>query len=273
MLRFGTVTRKLSETYHVFHKEGVAGVTTYLRWRFVFHSQMLSAKKIASVTVDGCTVNLKRLPNSKTKLDLVNDKYEIVERHLVPKHLEPELPVIELGGCIGVIACITNRMLKNPGRHVVVEANPLAIPLLVETRDSNQCKFEILSKAVAYGVPSVTFRPTLNLCANTVQQEGGEETSVTVPATSLRDIVTKRNFGSFTLICDIEGSEYDLVFNEADVLKNAATIILETHSRFIGEAKNTELLEKLEDLGFRVVDQEATVIVLKQSPVSNSRVA
>ena len=66
----------------------------------------------------------------------------------------------------------------------------------------------------------------------------------------LRDIVNERKFDSFSLICDIEGYEFDVVLNDAEVLRKASTIILETHARFI-EAKTAQLLTRLEDLGFR----------------------
>jgi len=268
MLRFPDVSRKLSTTYRIFHDEGVTGVTHFLRWRLDYEMRLHAVRKVKSVTLDGCTVNVQGLPDSETKIDLAKEDYEVAERHLVPKYLDRTLPVIELGGCIGVIACITNRLLVSPDLHVVVEANPLAIPLLTETRDSNQCKFQILNQALAYDAPSVTFRPTLNLLANSVQRKTGEE-PVTVPATALRDIVKERKFDSFNLICDIEGSEWDLVMNEGDVLQKASTISLETHARFIGEDRNAQLLSKLGELGFQIVDQEATVVVLKQSQVSN----
>jgi hypothetical protein len=60
------------------------------------------------------------------------------------------------------------------------------------------------------------------------------------------------------------------VFNEGDVLQMAAIIVLETHARLIGEAKTAQLLAKLEDLGFRVVDQEDAVIVLRNLMVTKS---
>jgi len=269
MLRFRDVSAKLSEANHVFHETGVAGLANYLRWRCDFHLKMLVARHIRSVTLDGCRVNMRHVPNSRTKIDLMLKIYEVEERHLVSKHVDPKLPVVELGGCLGVVACITNKMLEDPRLHVVVEANPLAIPLLAEIRDSNQCEFEILHAAVAYGAPTVTFRPTPDLCANSLYQKDRKEAFVTVSATCLREIVTKVNFDAFNLICDIEGSEFDLVCNESDVVQKATTIILETHARFIGEAKNSQLLARLEDLGFRAVAQEGTVVVLRHRSASH----
>jgi hypothetical protein len=65
-------------------------------------------------------------------------------------------------------------------------------------------------------------------------------------------------------VCDIEGLEYDLVCQEADVLRNADTIIMETHARYIGEEKFRAMMTKLEQLGFRIVEQIGFVVVLQQ---------
>ena len=48
----------------------------------------------------------------------------------IARSLRRDLPVVELGGSIGVVACVTNRLLKDRKAHLVVEANPLAIPHL-----------------------------------------------------------------------------------------------------------------------------------------------
>ena len=88
---------------------------------------------------------------------------------------------------------------------------------------------------------------------------------------SLQEIVAERGYECFTLICDIEGHEYDLVCNEPGVLCKADTIILETHARLIGETRTQELLGKLTEMGFRSVDEESFVIVLKKTTFSLKR--
>ena len=148
--------------------------------------------------------------------------------------------------------------------HVVVEANPLAISVIEANRVLNGCNFEIVNAAIAYDRPTVTFCPSLSLDSNSLRDNSGSD-AVTVNAVSLRDIVDRKQIGSFMLICDIEGHEYDLVQHESDILRRAEIIILETHSRIIGEAKNAELLKKLKEIGFKKIDEEATVLVLKRS--------
>ena len=54
----------------------------------------------------------------------VSGGHEDKERRLVVKHVRRDLPVIEGGGCVGVVSCVTNRLLQDPKRHIVVEANP-----------------------------------------------------------------------------------------------------------------------------------------------------
>jgi FkbM family methyltransferase len=168
---------------------------------------------------------------------------------------------------MGVVSCITNRQLEHKRAHVVVEANPHAIPLLQESRSRNQCEFEIVNAAIAYGCEQVTFTPMEDLWGVSLEQQPDRE-AVTVPAVQLRDIVRDHGFRRFTLVCDIEGHEYDLVKHESSVLQMADTIILETHARLIGEEKTRELLNKLQDLGFHIIDRDSFVLVMKQLPGS-----
>lgn len=261
MRRTGKLSRKVSTALRIFRDEGIGGFAAATADRTQLWFKLFSARKVTSVTLDGCTFELESVPNTPMKRALLEQDYEVLERRAVSRHLNPNLPVIELGGCIGVVACITNRRLVHPQLHLVVEANPNAVPLLDRNRVSNRCEFEILNAAIAYGQSSVTFFPSEDYCFNSLVHERGEA-AVTVPATRLSDIVSKNGFDSFTLICDIEGFEYELVLNELDVLRKADTIILETHARLIGEEKTAHLLRKLVEIGLRVIDQDSYVVVM-----------
>ncbi len=65
--------------------------------------------------------------------------------------------MIEFGGAMGVVACLTNKRLIHPEKHIVVEANPEILSLLKDNRDRNNCQFTILHGAIAYGTEEVTF--------------------------------------------------------------------------------------------------------------------
>jgi FkbM family methyltransferase len=251
--------KKIETAYGLFREGGVKNVYD--------HSQLIWQIKTKGhkpeVRLNRCKFNLDRITDFPTKVALIMDEYEAPERRAVARYIRRGLPVVELGGSMGVVACVTNRLLKNPAAHVVVEANPLVIPQLELNRSLNHCRFEILNRAIAYGMESVTFRPSSNVCVSSITTAGDQE-PVTVQTIQLRDIVREHGFARFNLICDIEGLEYDLICHEMDVLKNADTIILETHARFIGEDKNRLMMSELEQAGFRSVKEIGYVVVLRQ---------
>jgi FkbM family methyltransferase len=264
---FRTPIRKLSSARRIFREEGIASLITAVSRHIDLFIRLFAARAKESVILDGCVFDLKEVPKAPMKLVLIRGEYEDFERRAVRQYLDPEQPVIELGGCIGVVACISNRLLQIRGSHVVVEANPDVIPMLEENRRRNRCDFEIINAAITYGQDSVTFSPAIDLWANSLQKENrGTTAPVTVTATSLGAIANERNFGSFTLICDIEGYEYELVQNEPEVLQRVDTLILETHPQVIGEAKTAQLLDNLNKIGLRVLQREALVVVMKRLP-------
>jgi FkbM family methyltransferase len=251
--------KKVVTAYRLLREGGVKNFYdhSWLMW------QIKTKGHKAEVRLDRCIFNLDRITDFPTKVELIMNKYEAPERRAVGRYVRQDLPVVELGGSMGVVACVTNRLLKNPTAHVVVEANPLVIPQLEINRALNRCQFEIVNRAIAYEMESVTFRPSSNVCVSSITA-AGDQSPVTVQTTRLSEIVRDRGFARFNLICDIEGLEYDMICREMDVLKNADTIILETHARFIGEDKCRLMMSKLEHIGFRIVKEIGFVVVLRQ---------
>ena len=253
------LSKKVATAYGLFRDGGVKKVYDYSRIRL----QMLAHGDKKEVRLDRCTFSLEGITDGSTRIELITDNYEAPERRAVARYARRHLPVIELGGSMGVVSCVTNKLLQNPTAHVVVEANPLAIPHLEGNRKLNHCQFEIVNRAIAYGVDSVTFRPNSSMCGNSITVDG-ELSPVTVQTTRLGDLARDRGFNRFTLICDIEGVEYDLVCQETEALKSADTIIMETHDRFIGADKSGLMMTKLADLGFKLVEKTEFVVVLRQ---------
>ena len=86
------------------------------------------------------------------------------------------------------------------------------------------------------------------LTSTTVQKS---DHSVPVKATNLQSILEENGIERFTLICDIEGSEVQLLEHEGALIgKRAATIIIEMHQKLYGLQRRCELLTKIENLGF-----------------------
>jgi FkbM family methyltransferase len=224
--------------------------------------QMRGASR--SVELDHCRFSLAEMPDTSMKLELLSGRYEKPEREAVLHYLQPQWSVIELGGCIGVVSCITNKLLENPANHLVLEVNPLVLPFLKSNRDANGCAFQILDKALAYDSETVTFKPLSDFWGNSLYH-AGEQPPVTVKTTTLENLLQEHHFGSFALICDIEGQEFDLISREPETIRKAELIVLEVHPQILGDEKVEFLLSTLKDLGFGILSHSKNVITFRKS--------
>jgi FkbM family methyltransferase len=225
-------------------------------------------RKSEYVRLDGCRIALENSDPSDLRSQLTRGVYEWPERTAIRGFLDQGLPVVELGGSIGVVACITNRRLRNPERHIVVEANRQLIPKLTANRDRNQGKFAIWHKAIGYqgSVVQMHIDEENPLASSAV---AGNGTLVDVPATTLTEIMEHAKFERATLICDIEGAEFDLVEREAALLtQRVSLIIMEVHERMVGPKITEAMFKTLKDAHFEVVRQFHETYVFKNSLLS-----
>ena len=59
------------------------------------------------------------LIKTRHKSSLYFGIYEVSERKLARRYIDRSLPIVEIGGSIGGVACTTNKLLANPTGHVV----------------------------------------------------------------------------------------------------------------------------------------------------------
>ncbi len=183
------------------------------------------------------------------KSHLLLGDYENGERAAITRLLDPSLPVIELGGCLGVVASLTNRRLLRRDRHVVVEAQPELVPVLRENRDRNGAKFEIVHAAVAYGCETVEFHEGGHFLSGRLSRRAGRR--FTVPAVTLAGLLDRFRFDRCTLICDIEGAESDVIQKDRAALEDrVATLIIEWHPYVTGAEGVASLRAQIEAAGF-----------------------
>lgn len=188
---------------------------------------------------------------TRDKARFLFDRYERPERIIVANYLAPSLPIIELGGNIGVVSCVANRRLSDPSKHVVVEANANVLPLLEANRERNGCGFKVVYAALGYGETVDFFVSDDALASSAV---ASAERVVKVPATSLRKLIDDAGFSLCTLLCDIEGSEAEMVVNELDTLvQHVAYFFLETHAKIVGTESVTAMLDRLTQAGFKTL--------------------
>jgi len=201
-----------------------------------------------AVRLDGCVFDLEGLSEDISSL-LLRGEYELSERTIARMFLDQRLPVIELGSCIGVVSCITNRMLQHPDRHVVVEANTNIIETLRSNAARNRSRFTIVNAALGYDASP--FFVSSHLIASGTRAQG---TPINVPKRTLRQIADEFQFDRFTLVCDIEGSETDLVDREGEfIAERCPSIIMETHEKLLGMEPIRDMTARLAKLGFLAI--------------------
>jgi FkbM family methyltransferase len=182
---------------------------------------------------DGCEFEIPRKITSRSyRATFVLGNYEEDERELIRKFLKPEDSVLEFGACMGIVSCVTNKLLRDKSRHVVVEANPMLIPTIHRNREINRCGFLVENCAGSNQRELTFYLHPLFVVGGTYQRESGRE--VRVPGRSILEL--NERYGPFTtLIMDVEGAELDLLQGSSSLLQQFRLIILETHAWAIGE--------------------------------------
>jgi FkbM family methyltransferase len=207
--------------------------------------------------LEGCRFDLSSPAiGTPQKAGFLFGNYENGERaalSYIPASLQ--LPVVELGGSIGAMACVSSKRFNNPTQHVVVEANPNLIPVLTRNRDLNGCHFDIIHAALAYGAEEITFYVHQKFVESNLYQKSGSAQAVSVPTITLYDILERCGFaGSIVLFCDIEGAETGLFKHERELLgERVKYLCIEFHPAFTGQETVSGMIEQLNTMGFHLV--------------------
>jgi FkbM family methyltransferase len=218
------------------------------------------------VQVGGCQFSLdspaiRTAHKSRLFFDFV---YETPERDALERYLKPELPVVELGASIGVIACLTNKKLTDPQRHLVVEANPDLLRLLVENRERNACRFSVMHAAIGYGAQETMFYQHKDFLCGSLQHASHKY--VSVKTLGLGDVLNGFNYPRCTLICDIEGGEGDLIEQELGLIaERVETLIIEIHEQVLGKEAVEKVIRQLEDAGLILAHKKWETYVFENS--------
>jgi FkbM family methyltransferase len=197
---------------------------------------------------------------------IANCGYEAAECKMVERYLPCHLPVIELGGCLGLVSSVVARNLEAGIAAIVVEANPtlLAACRHNATLGGQRAHTEIIPKAVAYSGGQVAFHVHDN--AHISRLAGDTETGgKIVDAVTLSELVGLLEPSvQFSLICDIEGAEVELVTCDADALQRCALAIIEMHPGLYADHTVEELINLISAAGLDLVAQEQNVYAFQR---------
>nr|WP_246455856.1 FkbM family methyltransferase [Sulfitobacter aestuariivivens] len=178
------------------------------------------------------------------------------------------MPVLELGGSIGVVSRVIRATIGPDARHLVVEANPDLVPICRDNalRDASADVTEVIQAAVAYtDAESVRFARGETHHSGHVARNGDGDT-FTAPALRLSELVSRMPDGPWAWVSDIEGGEYDIVMQEdPSVFANVSHSVMEIHPEAFTAMGGSEdaFLIRLDQLGFDVLDRTADVLLLR----------
>ena len=212
-----------------------------------------------NISVDNPRISTRR------KSDFFFRLYEKDEIRAINRYLRPDLPVIELGGGIGVVSCIVNQQLECPEKHIVLEADPELLITLEANRRLNNCRFVTKSAALGYGSDSVVLHVS-EIGTSSLYKVANTNDALQVPAVSLKHILANAGLSVATLIMDIEGGEADLIEQEIVILKNHIHMIFfEVHVNQIGISRWNSVRDLLTASKFSFVERFIDTYVYKNT--------
>jgi len=198
--------------------------------------------------------------------------YEQEEVSLVYNYLKGNETVLELGACIGVVSCVTNKRLSNPKNHVVAEANPELIKYIQHNKELNNCKFSVLNGAVSDLNELTFYAYEGRALSGSLMKESTDRpmTEHLIKGYSPRDIEKKYNLKFDTLIMDIEGGEFELIDKYRDWIKSLKLLMIEFHPKHLN--KDTDLEKYLDiiqkECGFILTEYLSGTLVFKNAQIT-----
>lgn len=176
--------------------------------------------------------------------------YEKEEATYLEKYLAPDACVLELGSCLGYVSCLTNQLLHDKSKHVVLEANPQLIPWIQKNKDANACSFAIENSIVSNN-PKNTFYLHHLIVGGSSKRKTAHR--IEVKGVGVADLELKYGLSFDTLVMDIEGGELELFRTQKNSIQAFRMIFMEVHP-FAGILTDEEALECeniLQSLGFK----------------------
>lgn len=183
--------------------------------------------------------------------------YEYPERVLIERWLPRDLDCIELGTSIGVVSRVILRKLEVSRKLFAVEASVglLDLAKINVAAAGFSSRFKSLHSAVHYHGDHVIFEEHEEHIRGRVATQ--EKTDgIAIPCTTLSRVIKTNFLGTYSLVMDIEGSEFDVITKDSESFTNCQAIIAEVHGDT--ESKNG-LVKNIERMGFKLAEIKHSV--------------
>lgn len=184
-------------------------------------------------------------------------KYEMNEKKLINKFLNPNSKVLELGGNIGGISNFINKKIIEKEDHIVLEPNPNILSLLKKNKNLNKSKFKIINGILSTKKINKFYLSKNTLGSTTIKNN---DKYINVDGFTLDEISSFSNIKFDALVMDIEGGEFDFLKNFN--ISQFETIILELHNNKLSSSEINFCLKKL-NLNHKLIESKGKCQVWK----------
>jgi len=183
--------------------------------------------------------------------------YEYPERVLIKRWLPSNLDCIELGCSIGVISRVILQKLEPKRRLIAVEASDELLTLAKRNSATAgfSSRFMPVHAAIHYDGDTVVFARHAEHIRGKIAKSAQGEGSTT-PCATLAQVIRKSGLGSYSLVMDIEGSEFDLIAKDSANLSGCQVIIVELHG---DESAKNAFINKLTQVGLVLAESKHSV--------------
>ncbi len=208
--------------------------------------------------VDGLNFNLRGMPMPlKKRRHLRRGDYEMPERILISKFIQPGMNVLEVGASLGIISTVIARQIGPSGSLLSVEADASLQPFwnrnLSDNGFTGRCVNALVSPTWGDQVPASLTAKTFRLSEDKLSgrfESSGE--GVQIPWKTARMLCDENNFTPTAFVVDIEGSETVWSEGPVNMPKSITTVVVEFHPQYTGPEMAANCVQAILDDGFRL---------------------
>jgi FkbM family methyltransferase len=183
---------------------------------------------------------------------------ERAERKLVRRYLPAGLSCIEIGSSFGNLTLEIIRAIGKKTPILSIEANPLLSAWLKEqVANSNRLNHRVINAAATqYDTENVLFCIDAGGLGSRISRDHSPE-DVSVQGFSLGKIIEIAGFQRFSLVCDIEGAEFDFFCNSRNLLSKCDALVIELHP--VSGPKAQAVIAEFELAGLELIEKRREV--------------
>jgi len=192
--------------------------------------------------------------------------YESAEARFVSKHITNKYDVVELGSSIGAIGTLAGK-IKGDKKLICVEVNPDLTDIIKKNLILNGVNnYRVCNVGIGNSNSCLWFNEGANNTTSYLST-GRESGSKKIETLKLSNILQKESVGKYQLICDIEGSEIDILLNDPQSLENCELMIIEAHKVQRNNVTYTaeDIKKMIEKLNFSLIDQYSVNFVFTKN--------